>query len=182
MRLLIIGLLCLAAVTAMASDWRMRQDSTLTFESTFEGAPLPGRFGRFDVALDFDPQDPGAGTLQVTVDLAGADMGDPDMNEAIAGRDWFHIAGFPQAVYESSDIEASGPGEFVAHGELVLKGIRRSVDVPFTWSEAGESAQMRGELTLKRSDFNIGSGEWAGGEQIGIGVRLQFALELERVD
>jgi hypothetical protein len=41
---------------------------------------------------------------------------------------------------------------------------------------------MHGELTLKRMDFDIGTGEWASGEQIGNEVLLRFDLPFERAD
>jgi polyisoprenoid-binding protein YceI len=109
-------------------------------------------------------------------------MGDSDMNDAIAAPEWFDVEGFPSAQYSSDDIVETAPGSFVAHGVLVLKGVRRDVDVPFAWSETASVATMRGEFTLKRTDFNIGTGEWASGEQIGSDVVLRFNLQLEHAN
>jgi len=180
MRLLSIISLSLSALSANADTWRMGENSILTFESTFEGSPLPGHFRHFDVSLDFDPANPCTGHLVVSVDLASADMDDPDINAAIAEPAWFDVAGFPQAVFDGAKIVAETQDAFVASGELILKGVSRVVEVPFTWSESGNSGEMRGEFTLRRSDFDIGSGEWSSGEQIGIDVRLQFSVHLER--
>ncbi|MGH8224279.1 MAG: YceI family protein [Woeseiaceae bacterium] len=177
-----LPLLCLAALPTVAQEWRMLDDSTFTFETTFEDTTLPGRFERFEVALDFDPRKPGDGRLRVTVDLAAANMDDPDINEAIAGPEWFDVAAHPQAVYESDEIVERAPGQFVARGVLTLKGKCRPVEVPFSWLESADTTEMRGELTLARTDFDVGSGEWATDEQIGVDVRLQFALRLKRDD
>ena len=160
----------------------MLAGSEFIFETTFEETALPGRFERFNVALVFDPDNPGAGRLQVTVELEGANMEDPDINAAIAGAEWFHIAEFPQATFESREIVATTSGRYLAKGELDLKGIRREVDVPFTWSASGDGAQMTGELVLQRIAFDIGSGEWSNGEAIGLDVRLTFSVRLERND
>ena len=175
-------LLVLAAAPVHASTWLMQDGSTFTFTASFESESLEGRFTRFDVAIDLASQESAHGSLQVTVNLAGADMGDPDMNEAIAAAEWFDVTGFPEAIFESNDIVALAPGSFVAHGELLLKGKRRDVDVPFAWSESGNTATMRGELTLERLDYDIGTGEWASGEQIGNDVILRFDLRFERAD
>lgn len=182
MRGYITALLCLVALPAAAGTWQLQDGSTFTFEASFEGAPLQGQFADFDVTLDFDPDQADAALLHVTVNLAGADMGDPDMNAAIAAPEWFDIDTYPQARFDSDDIVETSPGSFVAHGVLVLKGAQRNIDVPFTWSATGDLATMRGELTLKRSDFDIGSGEWASGDQIGIDVSLRFALQMQSAD
>jgi polyisoprenoid-binding protein YceI len=182
MRAIIFAMFCLAALPAAADAWRLQDGSTFTFEASFENTPLEGRFTSFDVRLDFEPQQQGSSSLQVTVDLAGADMGDPDMNEAIAQPEWFDVKGFPRAQYESFSIVETAPGKFVAHGVLVMKGIRRDVDVPFSWSESNGMATMQGELTVKRNDFDVGLGQWATGEQIGRNVVLRFALQLARAN
>jgi polyisoprenoid-binding protein YceI len=180
MRFTLLFLLLFVAVPSQAAEWRMLSDSEFMFEAIFEGSAAPGRFEQFDLDLEFDPANPGAGRLRVTVSLAGADMGDPDINTIIADPIWFDAGHFPQAVFESERIEAGAPGEFVATGVLDLKGISQTVVVPFTWSEQGARADMRGEFVLQRIDFNVGSGEWATGDAIGIDVRLQFDLVLER--
>lgn len=182
LRVIVITQMLLATVQASAAEWRMLAESEFIFESTFEATVLPGRFPKFDVALEFNPDHPDAGHLQVTVDLEGATMGDPDIDAAIAGPEWFHIEDSPLASFTSDEIVALAPGQYVAKGELDLKGIRKKVDVPFTWSVSGKVAEMAGELTLQRTDFDIGSGEWSDGKAIGLSVRLIFTVHLERND
>ena len=175
-----LAMLLLAVLPAQAAEWRMQSGSKFTFAATFEGVGTPGRFELFDLILEFDPANPGTGHLRVAVDLTGADMGDPDMNTVIAGPAWFDVGNFPQAVFESERIEALGPGEFVATGVLNLKGISKTVAVPFSWSQDGARADMRGGFVLQRINFNVGSGEWATGDAIGIDVQLRFDISLER--
>jgi len=175
-------LLVLAVIPAQAADWQSRSDGKFTFEVTFEGVPVQGQFRRFDVRLTFDPKKPDASQLQVTVDLSGADMGDPDMNAGIADPDWFDVGRFPKAVFESEHIKPGAAGKFVANGVLNLKGASKPVTVPFAWSENGKRANMRGEFIVQRSGFNVGSGEWASADPIGIDVKLQFDISLQRGD
>ena len=165
-----------------AADWQSLSGGEFTFEVTFEGVGTLGEFKRFDVKLKLDPKKLATSRLRVIVDLAAADMGDPDMNEGIADSDWFNVGKFPKAVFESERIEAGAPGKFVATGILNLKGISRPVTVPFSWSEKGKRANMRGEFIVQRTGFNVGSGEWATGDPIGIDVKLRFDVSLKRAD
>ena len=175
-------LLMLAAMPAQAADWQSQSDGKFTFEVTFEGVPAVGHFRRFDVMLKFDPKKLDTSRLRVTVDLSGADMGDPDMNAGIADPDWFDVGKFPKAVFESERIEAATAGKFIATGVLKLKGTSKPVTVPFAWSEQGNRASMRGEFVVRRNQFNVGSGEWATGDPIGLDVKLQFDVALKRGD
>jgi polyisoprenoid-binding protein YceI len=174
---------CFATISlAQAGEWRSTDDSEFGFETTFEGVATPGEFTQFSVALDFDSSSPGDGRLRVTVDLTAADMGDPDMNAVLFEPAWFDTQNFETAVFDSSEIVERSPGEFLATGTLDLKGIRKTVNVPFAWTQTEDKAVMAGELTLDRNQFGIGNGEWASGDAIGIDVRLAFTVRLERAD
>jgi len=182
MRYTSLLVLLLAAVPAQAAEWKLQSGGEFAFEVSFEGVGTPGTFGRFDVALEFDPKHLDSSHLRVTVDLTAADMGDPEINAIIADPIWFDAGKFPKAVFESKRIEARGPGKFVATGVLSLKGSSKTVAVPFSWSEKGSRANMRGEFVVQRMGFNIGSGEWATADPIGIDVKLKFDLTLKRGD
>lgn len=182
MRVIIISLLAAPALPCLAGDWCSLDSSALSFETTFEGESLPGDFPDFDVAMDFDPAVPGAGELRVTVNLPAADMGDPEMNAILGDPTWLHVEEFSAAEFRSSTIDPGAVVDFVANGILSLKGREQPVAVPFTWQDSGGAAEMRGEVVLQRTDFDVGSGEWASGDAIGIDVRLTFSVQLERCD
>lgn len=178
----------IAALTLVAGEpasacpeWQsVAAESQLHFFAKFEGADAPGTFKRFDVCLELDPAEPVSGRLEVHVDIRSADMDSADLNEAIAEPEWFDTGAFPQARFVSEDIEAAGEANFVARGELELKGVRRPVDVPFVWRELNGAATMSGEVLLERTAFGIGSGAWAEDESIGHEVTVRFSVVLER--
>ncbi len=176
--LVLCGLLI--AGPAPAADWKMDPaGSKLEFIATFEKAPAPGVFREFDARLRFDPDKPAGSSLEVTIKVTSADMGIADVNKEIRGKDWFDYAGFPQAEFRSTDVRRDG-GRYVARGTLSLKGVKEAVEVPFTWTPAGDGAAMEGELTLKRGAFGIGLGEWKATDTIGADVKVKFKLKLRK--
>ncbi|MDX1379658.1 MAG: YceI family protein [Xanthomonadales bacterium] len=171
-----------AASAASADTWRSLADqSTLEFIPSYEDTPLPSRFGRFEVRLDFDPDRPAEGRLAVTVWVASADMQDAQLNAEIQAPGWFGVSLHPEARFESTDITRRGD-EFVAAGTLSLKGVRREVRVPFRWQADQDGARMQGALELDRSDFGIGDGEWAADQPIAHAVGVRFDIQLEASD
>lgn len=177
----LFALALLAAMPAGAAEWRSTADSKLVFEARIEGVSTPGRFGDFDVDFGFDPDQPENARLEVVVELASADFGDPDMNAVLFDPAWFDVTRFARANFASTKIAPLGDGRFVAAGVLDLKGVARSVEVPFAWQSSAGTATMRGEFVLSRNDFNVGSGEWAGDDPIGDDVKLIFDVRLERI-
>jgi polyisoprenoid-binding protein YceI len=183
-----LGLLlaCLALQQACAADWRLAPSGNrLEFAATFQKTPAPGVFKDFDVRLRFDPQKPADSRLDVSIRVASADMASADINKAIAGIEWFDVVRHQQAEFHSTDIRPlqtnPQPGRYVARGTLALKGVQQAVEVPFSWSAAGEGASMDGEFTLKRGTFGIGTGEWAATDVIGTDVAVKFRVRLLKV-
>ena len=170
----------IAGAAAFAGEWRMQGEGELLFQPTWEGEAVPGRFGEFDVRLDTDDDGIAGAELEVTVNLESADMDDPDINEAIAGAEWFAVSEYPVATYTSDTIDRTGDGIYLASGHLELKGVRLPVDVPFSWSAQDNRAEMSGEVFIDRTRFDVGSGEWASGDTIGTQVRVRFNVSLQR--
>jgi len=171
---------CPAPLFGQSAAWKMDPSgSKLEFVATFEKNPVPGVFKEFDTRLRFDPDKPAGGRLDVTIKVASADMGIPDVDKEIRNKDWFDYAGFPQAEFHSTDLRRDGKG-YVARGTLTLKGVKQAVEVPFTWTASGGGATMEGELTLQRGAFGIGLGEWKASDTIGADVKVKFKVKLRK--
>jgi len=85
----------------------------------------------------------------------------------------------PLAVKALNALAATRAKTLSPQASLNLKGVSEPVDVPFLWRQDAENpgrAIMSGQLTLQRSDFSIGIGDWSSGEQIGIDVSVSFVL------
>ncbi|WP_120967475.1 YceI family protein [Comamonas sp. lk] len=190
------GLLAAIGLTqAQAAEWKMdtAKDNRLEFIASFENRPAPGVFKDFDVRLRFDPEQAGAeqagaeqagagqpspGQLDVSVRVTSADMANADINQAIAGLEWFDFARHQQARFHASDIRRVQAGRYLARGTLTLKGVQKPVELPFTWSAASGAATMEGELIVKRAAFGIGTGEWAATDVIAADVKVKFRIQL----
>jgi polyisoprenoid-binding protein YceI len=173
--------LALVAAPALGADWKsVPAGSKLEFIATFEKAPVPGEFKEFAARLaKFDPAKPAGASLEVVIKTTSADMGVSDVNKEIRGKDWFDFAAHPQAEFRSAEIRADGK-RFVARGTLALKGAKQPVEVPFTWTPAGDGAVMEGEFTVKRGAFGIGTGEWAATDTIGADVKIRFKVRMAK--
>lgn len=195
MALCLAGLVAVTGLTAArAAEWKMdtatvdtatvgtAAGSRLEFIATFQRKPAPGVFKDFDVRLDFNPEKPAGGRLDVSIRVASADMANTAINQAIAGMDWFDFAHYQQARFHASDIRRV-PGDasashYLARGTLSLKGVQQPVEVPFTWTAAGSSATMEGQFITRRAAFGIGAGEWAKTDDIGANVTVKFRVKL----
>ncbi len=165
---------------ALAAEWQIRQAETvLSFEGTQTGTTFTGRFNSWEAAIDFDPANPEAAEIRVTVDMDSARTGDAQRDSALPGEAWFDVANHPQAVFEASGAEATEDG-FAATGTLTIKGTSRDITIPFTLEIEDNVARAEGVVVLDRTEFDVGTGQWATGQWVGTEVTVRFEVVADR--
>lgn len=156
--------------------WIVQPGSTLGFTSAWSGAPLTGRFEKWQADILFSPDALDRSKVSVSIDLASVDTGDQQRDAALPGDDWFDVAAHPKAVFVARTFEKVGPDRYVAHGSLDLRGVEKPVDLAFRLRISGDTARANGTAALDRSAFGVGQGEWAATDQIPGRVNVAFDI------
>ena len=157
--------------------WRILPEASRVMFTGRQGDDaFTGRFSRFDAQVTLDPDDPTGASIVASVDLSSVDAGSGDRNDSLPESGWFDTARHPRATFRSESVEAV-EGGYEAEGTLTLKGIERDVVMPFTLSVEGGRAVADATLTLDRTDFRVGEGDFAGPEWVGTAVEVQIHVE-----
>ncbi len=155
--------------------------STVTATSKQMNVPVDGKFRKFTAQLDFDPAKPTAGSANLTIDTSSYDLGDESYNQQVRGKDWFDTAQFPNATFVSSAIaSADGANRFKVTGKLTIKGKSQNVVVPVTVTQQGASQTFDGLLPIKRTQYDIGTGEWKDTSMVADEVVIKFHIVAAR--
>jgi polyisoprenoid-binding protein YceI len=139
--------------------------------------PVEGKFTKFTAQLDFDPSKPTAGSANLTIDTSSYDLGDESYNQQVRGKEWFDTARFPNATFVSSVITSAGEAnQFRVNGKLTIKGKSQNVVVPVTVTRQGASQTFDGSLPIKRTQYDIGTGEWKDTSVVADDVVIRFHI------
>jgi polyisoprenoid-binding protein YceI len=152
------GLMATAPVLAADYVQAPGAGSHLAFATKYDGEVFTGSFPGFATKLSFDPVDPAAGTLEVTIPLASAKSGNSDRDSTLQGADFFNVAKFATARYTAKGFTKTGD-KYVANGTLELRGVSKPVTFTFEW-KPGATPVLTGKATVKRLDFGVGEGDW----------------------
>lgn len=155
-------LLALGTLPAAAQDWKMDAGrSHISFAIRQMNVPTEGGFKRFVARATFDPASPEAGRLQIEVDLGSIDTGSEEGDVEVRRPVWFDTARHPKATFVSRSVRKEANGTYSAVGDLSIKGRTRPFTAPFSLvRQPGGGFLAEGRFPLKRSDFDIGAGEW----------------------
>jgi len=175
----------LATLAAVAMPVLAQQlvpaQSEISFTSRQMGVPVEGRFGKFGAELAFDPKNPAAATVTMTIDLGSVSLGVAETEAELAKPEWFAIKQFPQATFQSSAVKPLAPGRFEVAGKLAIKGLSRDVVVPVALAQSGGNTIASGAFTIRRLDFRIGDGDWKDTSMVADDVQVKFKLTLAGV-
>lgn len=156
-------------------------ESSLTFSATMYGAAFEGTFKDFEGTIQFDPENLDAGSGIIRVVMANVMTGDKDRDSNIGGSAFFDSAAHPESILKIDRFTASNMGAgYDAHGTLTIKGVTVPVILPFTIEINDQIAVAKGEITLNRLDFEIGTGEWSEDKTIGHSVTVSFSVKAKQ--
>lgn len=165
------------ATPAAAASWKVdAAKSQLSFSGVQTGTTFKGRFSRFSAQIDFDPDHPETSRIAVVIDTASAMTGDAQRDGALPGKDWFDIARFPQAKFETTAIRKTGANDYEATGNLTLRDITKPIILPFTLQISGTTAHAKAHLSLVRTLFGVGLGPWSSGQWVALDVEVDVDI------
>ena len=151
----------------------------------FELSWVSGRFKDFVGTITIDDKDMTKSSVTFTAKIASVDTGIGKRDDHLRTADFFEAEKYPELTFKSSKIERKSGNDYVAHGDLTIKGVTKQIALPFTLSGAikdqrgGSKIGVDAQTTVNRLDFGIGQDAPlpAGGAAIGNEVRIEISLE-----
>ena len=130
--------------------------------------------------FQFDEKDWTASRVDVTIDLAAADMGEEKWSKMVRSGQFLDVERWPTARYISRSVEKTGDKTGVIHGDLYFRGEQKPLDVEFTFNRSGNDpyafkrkAGFSAHATVQRSVF--GMKRYA--EVVGENIELRLEIE-----
>src|SRR5258708_1795564 len=146
-----------------------------------------GRFSKFGGQLEFDPDNPEAAKVQVTIEPASVDTADSQRDGHLRSADFFDVEKFPTASFKSTRVEDLGGDKYRIGGDLTIRGVTKPVSFDATYEGSGkdpwggERAGFSGGTTIDRRQFGL---EWNKALETGgvlVGEKVELSLEVEAV-
>ncbi|MEO1554551.1 MAG: cytochrome b/b6 domain-containing protein [Pseudomonadota bacterium] len=163
-------------------NWTIEAEmSSITFSGFHDGNPYSGSFENWDAAIQFDPEDPGAGEVRVTVSTGSAVASQKLYTDSLKAPEWFNIAAFPTASVDVFDIQDTGNRTYTSTARLTLKEL--SVEVPFSFQLVltGDTASMTGQAVFQRTPLDLGQGSDPNADWVAEDVTVDVVVEATRV-
>jgi len=178
-------MLGLAAPAFAADTYDIEPNHTFPrFEYSHLG--LSTHHGQFDktsgkIVLDRAAK---TGSIDITVDMASVNMGNPKLEEHLRDEDFFDVAKFPVMTFKSNQVKFNGDVPVSAEGELTLHGVTKPLTLAITNVKCAMHPMVKkedcgAEVTgmLKRSDFGVSKFTPMVGDDVTLHIQVESIKE-----
>jgi polyisoprenoid-binding protein YceI len=120
-----------------------------------------GAFNEFEGTAFLDGENPHNTTAKVVIKASSIDTRNDQRDEHLRSNDFFAMEEFPEITFVSTSNKQIDDGTFELTGDLTVKGVTKSVTVPFEFEGASKDpfgndrVGFSGSLVINRKDFGV---------------------------
>jgi polyisoprenoid-binding protein YceI len=143
-----------------------------------------GAFNDFEGTAVLDGDNPANSSARVTIQAASIDTRQAQRDEHLRGNDFFAMDEFPQITFVSTGARQVDDENFELSGDLTVKGVTKSVTIPFEYQGAAQDpfgnsrVGFEGSVVINRKDFgvNFNAALETGGVLVSDKITLEFEI------
>jgi polyisoprenoid-binding protein YceI len=182
-------LLLAPAAWSAGNEWDIdTQHSSVTFTVRHMMiSNVQGRVGGINGKIVYDGRNVDNVKVKCTIDPATINTGEPDRDKHLKTADFFDVAKFPTASFESTGVIPIATGGFKLGGNLTMHGVTKkvelSVDGPtqaFKDAKKGiEKIGAAATVKINRKDFGINYNKTLDNGGVAVGDEVKITIDLE---
>ena len=162
------------------------KSGTIEFVGFKDDASHKGGFKKFSGSVTLTKGKLSSTEVVVEMETESLWSDQPGLTAHLLNEDFFHIAKFPKAVFQSTALREAKPEErgglgsknatHVLSGKLTFLGVSQKIDLPVKVDLDDEALSIKGTYNLDRTRFGMTYGI----EKIHKDVLVEFSLKLSR--
>lgn len=190
--ILAVAITALGTLSANAQDatmWKIDKSHTsVNFSINHFFSSVPGKFTDFDGMIHFDQNNLKGSKADFSVSINSINTDDEKRDEHLKSKEFFDANTFSQMTFQSTKFEKKSDKEYLIHGKLTIKDVTKNVVLPMKITGEMEHPMMEGTIilgvvidtTIDRTDYGVGTGDWAATMVVGDEVKIHIPMELNR--
>jgi polyisoprenoid-binding protein YceI len=166
--------LLLLTVSASAQIKTTVTKSKITFEIKNLGIKTAGSIGGLQANIQFDPANLNATVIEATIDPNTINTDNDARDTHLKSDEFFDVAHFPKITMKAVSVKHKSGDKYEGQFNLTLKDKTKLIDVPFTYTETGNTIAIKGSFKLNRLDFGVGGSSLVLSDEVIVSVELEM--------
>jgi len=163
------------SLTVKAQQYKPVDDkSEVKFTIKNFGINTNGSLAGLKGTIKLDPQNPGASSFEVSVDVVTINTGVDARDSHLKKEEYFNAEKYPTINFVSTNISGN-QNQYKVTGNLTIKGVTKTVSFPFTVEKQDNGLIMKGEFSIERKDFGVGGSSAVLGNSVNVNLKVYAA-------
>lgn len=134
-----------------STSWKSSEND---YTVSFKGDKVDGAFKGLKSSVVLDDAHPEKSKISASIDATTVSTGNGMMNKHAQSSDALDTKKHGSITFESTEVVKKG-SSYTATGKLTMKGVSKTITIPFTFSEKGQEAQLSGSFSVAPKDYGI---------------------------
>jgi polyisoprenoid-binding protein YceI len=130
--------------------------SAVTFQIKNLGINVGGSFNGLKADINFDPAHPDSSTIEASVQANTINTDNDSRDTHLKSDDFFDTDKYPEIKMKSVSVKHNSGSNYTGTFNLTIKDKTNQVQVPFTYTDSGNTANFKGSFKIKRTDYGVG--------------------------
>ena len=157
---IIVAILAISVICGFtfAGNWNADAlKSKIRFDVDGPFGTVHGKFSGLKASIRFNENDLAGSAITASVEAGTVSTGISLRNRDLRRKtQWFNAGKYPLIKFQSAKIQKAGKG-YIATGILTMKGITRTIEMPFTFTNNSASGLFESKFSIKRMDYKLGN-------------------------
>ncbi len=151
MTLTVLALGASAFTFVSLTNWKSDANN---YSVSFSGGKVMGTFSGLQSAATIDDENPEKSSISATIDVNTINTGNGTMNEHALSPEALDGAKFKTITFQSKSV-VKKDNQYLATGDLTLKGVTKSITIPFSFNAKGEDGELTGTFDVTPKEFGV---------------------------
>ncbi|WP_111683257.1 YceI family protein [Winogradskyella tangerina] len=143
--------------------------SSISFVIKNLGVNVDGHFNTFEIDANFDNNSE-LTELTGKITVSSIETGIDSRDEHLLEEDYFDTENHKYITLKSKTITKTSNGNYTVNASLSIKGKTKSITIPVTVSNTGNSKKIVSSFEINRKDFKVGGGSFVMSKTVKIEV------------
>jgi polyisoprenoid-binding protein YceI len=142
----------------------------ITFEIKNLGITTGGSIAGLVTKVHFDAANLNASTLEASVDVGTINTDNSSRDEHLRSEDFFDVAKYPKMTIKSVALKHKSGNNYTGTFMLTIKNKTKQVEMPFAFTDKGNTQEFKGSFKLNRLDYDVGSSSMVLSDEVTIHI------------
>ena len=130
--------------------------SDISFKIKNLGFNVGGTFGGLQADIKFKPNDLEGSSIEASVLSNTVNTDNESRDKHLKSEDYFDVIKYPKITLKSVSFKRKSGSNYTGNFNVTIRDKTKLIEVPFTYTESGNTAQLKGNFMILRTDFGIG--------------------------